>query len=374
MFDSAMISLTDKFINVNITLILFVILLLCFGFVAQYSSAGGNLYPFANRQIWLSILSIPIVIFIISIKTKQIKDYAYYIYIIALLFLLYTFLVSSIHVGTVRWTKIFGINLQSSEFTKFALILCMAKYFSETPPYRFTYKLSEIIIPSILSAFPIFIILVQPNLGTAIVLVVMTVFMFFVACTDKKIFIALFIIGLISIPIMWKKLYPYQKQRIMTFLHPENDPLGTGYNIIQSKITIGSGNFTGKGLIKGTQTQLSYLPEKRTDFAFTIIAEEFGFIGALTIIILYFLLIGKILLIALNSTSMFNRIICTGTAAFFLVHLFINIGMTMGLLPVVGIPLPLISYGGSNMLTTIICISLVLHVDIHTKIKSHLLT
>ena len=225
-----------------------------------------------------------------------------------------------------------------------------------------------LLIPLLVVMIPVLIILKQPNLGTSAIIILIAGAMFFVVGVQTWKFIAVIISCIASTPIIWNFLHDYQKKRVMTFLNPEDDVLGAGYNIMQSKIAIGSGGWNGKGLMQGTQVQLSFLPEKHTDFVFTILAEEYGFSGVILCLIIYLLLIYTIYFIALRVKNNYSKFICIGVASMLFFHVFINIGMVSGLLPVVGTPLPLLSYGRSNLVTTLIGIGLVLNADINRKL------
>jgi rod shape determining protein RodA len=267
--------------------------------------------------------------------------------------------------GAQRWFAIGSVNLQPSEITKISVIIALAHYFHYHNPLEkrhFFY----LIPPLLLMALPAFFIMRQPNLGTTTILVVTGITICFAAGVAWRYFIAAIIMGLTALPIMWNfVMHDYQKQRVLTFLNPEEDPLGTGYNIIQSIIAIGSGGLFGKGYLQGSQGQLDFLPEKQTDFIFTMLAEEFGFLGSATVILLYALLIGFTMSIALRCRHRFGALIATGMAAMLFLHLFINVGMSMGLLPVVGVPLPLFSYGGTMLVTILVGFGVLLNVWMH---------
>jgi rod shape determining protein RodA len=252
---------------------------------------------------------------------------------------------------------------------KVCTVLAMARYFYSIGAEE-TGKIKFIILPLVMIAVPAFFIFYQPDLGTATILVLVGVSILFLAGVKMWKFASAGIIALIFVPLAWYfLLYDYQKQRILTFLNPDNDPLGSGYNIIQSKIAIGSGGLFGKGYLKGTQGQLNFLPEKQTDFIFTMLAEELGFLGSFFTIAIYCSIIALGILIAMRTSHQYGRLLVMGVINIFFIHMFINIGMGIGLIPVVGAPLPLISYGGTIMASMMIGFGLVLNVDLHRNIN-----
>ena len=264
--------------------------------------------------------------------------------------------------GAQRWIKIGSISFQPSEFVKISLILALAKFFHR-PPARKGYSLKDLPIPFSPPSFPMVLILKQPDLGTAIILFLI----FFSVLLFVKIrwssLLILVIGGMAILPLLWNFLKEYQKRRIITFFNPDLDPLGAGYHIIQSKIAVGSGGILGKGFMKGTQCKLGFLPEQQTDFIFSALTEEWGLIGSLFVVSLYFALILWGLRIAVQSKDRFGAILAFGVVAMLFWHVFINIGMVLGIMPVVGIPLPLLSYGGSFLISTLIGVGLLLNVS-----------
>ena len=260
--------------------------------------------------------------------------------------------------GAQRWINLGIFNLQPSELAKITLILVLARYFSES---RTTTQrgLIPLIPPVLLVLIPMALVFIEPDLGAALMMMFIGAAMFFCAGVSKKIFISVFMIGLAAAPIGWTFLKDYQKKRVYTFLDPERDPLGAGYHIIQSKIALGSGGVLGKGFINGTQSQLNFLPEKQTDFIFTMIAEELGMIGAVTLLLIYTLMIVIMYAISLGSTSSFGLLMGMGISAHLFFCIFINVAMVMGLLPTKGLPLPLVSYGGTSLLATFIAFGLI---------------
>ncbi len=267
--------------------------------------------------------------------------------------------------GAQSWLKIGPLIFQPSEFVKIGLIISLAKFMDnnkESINEPFT------LLKILAFAFtPVLLILLQPDAGTAMVFIFFIAVMLFIAGVDFKYFAYALAIGLLSLPVLWFNLDKYQKNRIFDFLEPERDPLGTGYQVIQGKIAIGSGKVFGRGLFEGVQTQYNYIPEKQTDFIFPVIVEELGFIGGFALILLYIILINRFIKIAKKSKDLFGSLMIVGFAGMFVFHIWENIGMTMGLMPMTGIPLPFISYGGTFQLSNLICIGIILSVGVHRE-------
>jgi rod shape determining protein RodA len=270
--------------------------------------------------------------------------------------------------GAKRWFSLGFIKIQPSEPAKIAIILMLARYFHAL-------SLKEIgqikyVIPAVIAVLiPVGLIVKQPDLGTGLITLTVSGIIFFIAGIRLWKFVVVIITAGVSMPIIWNFLYDYQKKRILMFLEPESDRLGAGYNIIQSKIAIGSGGFFGKGLFNGTQSQLEFLPEHQTDFIFSTLAEEMGFVGSFILLLLYFFITYLSLSIALGCKSTFGRLVVVGITSLFFFHVFINIGMVMGLLPAVGIPLPFMSYGGTMMGSMLIGFGLIFNVHVHQRVK-----
>lgn len=360
MFDRRLVTHFD-WVLLALTLILAAI-----GILTIYSAvnAGGptfqrNLY--LKQLIWFGIgLVLMAVSFIFSYK--RFDQYALIIYC-GCLALLASVLVFGKYVGgSRRWLAIGPMSLQPSEIMKIALVIMLAHYFSRHLK-KDGFTLLDLIQPMVIVLLPCVLILKQPDLGTAMVLLLIAGSMTLFCGISRGTFLLLATSGAVSIPLAWSFLKNYQKQRILTFLNPERDPLGAGYHIIQSKIAIGSGGVSGKGYLDGTQNALSFLPEQHTDFIFSVLAEEWGFMGAGLVIALFLLLLLWALNIAHNCRDSFGILLVVGVSAIIFLEMFINIGMVMGLMPVVGVPLPLISYGGSSTLTIMIAIGLLLNVS-----------
>jgi rod shape determining protein RodA len=286
------------------------------------------------------------------------------LYFVALILLGAVELGGTIGMGAQRWIDLGGINLQPSELMKVALVLALARYFHGGNIEEIG-RPTFLLAPLLMVAAPTAFILRQPDLGTAVMLVIGSGAIFFVAGVKIWKFLVLLLVALISAPASWQFLREYQKQRVLTFLNPESDPLGSGYHIIQSKIALGSGGVFGKGFMQGSQSHLSFLPEKQTDFIFTMLAEEFGLIGGLVLLGLYMLILAFGFNIANNCRNQCGRLVSMGVTTTFFLYVFINIAMVMGLIPVVGVPLPLVSYGGTAMMTLLLGFGVLLSVDIN---------
>jgi len=270
--------------------------------------------------------------------------------------------------GATRWIRVFGLSIQPSELVKITIILALAKFYHDIK-FENIKKISYLFFPFLILVIPFGFVVVQPDLGTSLSILILGAFILFLAGIRLWKFFLGLIITLVSIPIFLQSIKPYQRDRIISFLNPESDPLGKGYQLIQSKIALGSGGATGKGFLQGTQSYLEYLPEKQTDFIFTLIGEEFGFLGTIFIISLFILLIAVCYFISIKCFHTYGRILALGVASNIFIYVFMNIAMVSGLMPVVGIPLPLISYGGSVMLSIMISIGLVLNVELNYNQK-----
>ena len=353
------------FTHFDWTLLGIVLLIASIGILNLYSTTlGGEVSgtPLYLKQIFWLLIGLSVMVVIAFTEYRFYSDFAYIVYTVAFFFLLVVMGYGIITSGAQRWIKIGSISFQPSEFVKISLILALAKFF-QRPPGREGYSLKDLTLPFLFLLLPMVLILKQPDLGTSIILLLI----FFSILIFVKIrWSTLLTIGLggaAILPISWSFLKEYQKRRIITFFNPELDPLGAGYHLIQSKIAVGAGGIIGKGFMKGTQCKLGFLPEQQTDFIFSALGEEWGLIGSLMIVGLYFMLILWGLRIAVQSKDRFGAILSFGVVAMFFWHIFINIGMVLGMMPVVGIPLPLLSYGGSFLLSTMIGMGLLLNVS-----------
>lgn len=337
------------------------------GFTMLYSAANGSLDPWAKRQM-IRFAGGMVIMFIVALTDIRIwLRYSYILYFLALGLLVGVEIKGSIGMGAQRWISLGFFQLQPSELMKITLILALARYF-HSRSLEEIYRIPYLIVPLVMVAAPSVLILRQPDLGTTLMLVMGSAVIFFLAGVRLWKFILVGVSGLAAIPVAWQFLHTYQKKRVLTFLNPENDPLGAGYHIMQSKIAFGSGGLMGKGFGQGSQSHLNFLPEKQTDFIFTMLAEEHGLVGGVAVIGLYLLLLIYGYAIAMRSRSQFGRLVALGVITTFFLYIFINVGMVMGLLPVVGVPLPLISYGGTVMISILFSFGLLLSVSIHRDV------
>lgn len=352
-------------IHFDWTLLGIVMLIVSIGLVNLYSAASGmevSGTPLYLRQICWLLLGFAVMVVISLIEYRYYSDFAYPIYATALFLLLVVFGWGIITSGAQRWVKIGSISLQPSEFVKLSLIVALAKFF-QRPPGREGYSLKQLALPFVLLFVPLGLILKQPDLGTGIILLLVFVSILFFVKVRRSSLLILALSGASVLPLLWSFLKEYQKKRIITFFNPDLDPLGAGYHLIQSKIAVGSGGILGKGFMQGTQAKLGFLPEQQTDFIFSALGEEWGLIGSFFVLGLYFILILWGLRIAIQSKDRFSAVLSFGVVAMLFWHIVINIAMVLGLMPVVGIPLPLLSYGGSFLLSTLIGIGLLLNVS-----------
>ena len=358
----------NKLKNLNFLLIFLLILISFIGTAGLYSAADGSYDPWAFKHIVRFYIFLILAILISIIDLKLIYKYSYYIFILSLLLLFSVEIIGVFGKGATRWIKILGFSIQPSELVKITIILALAKFYHDIK-YINVRKISYLFFPFLILFVPFIFVIIQPDLGTALSIIILGIFILFLAGIKLWKFLLGFIISIISIPVVFEFIKPYQKSRIISFLNPESDPLGQGYQLIQSKIALGSGGITGKGFLKGTQSYLEFLPEKQTDFIFTLIGEEFGFLGSIFIILLFFMLISVCYFISIKCFHVYGKLIALGVASNLFIYVFMNIAMVSGLMPVVGIPLPLISYGGSVMLSIMISIGLILNVELNYNYK-----
>ena len=316
------------------------------------------------KKMIMSFTIMMIIISFINIKYWFALGYLSYLVIIGLLIGTYLFGITSS--GSQRWINLYFINLQPSELMKVFIILCLAKYFHRMKIENVN-SIYTILTSLIIIILPMGLVIVQPDLGTSVLIAISGIAVLWFAGVNHKYFIYTLLGFVISLPFIIAFLKPYQKLRILTFFNPDKDPLGAGYQIIQSKIAIGSGGLTGKGFLKGTQGYLEFLPEKHTDFIFTLFSEEHGFIGSLALLFIYGVIIYRVIDIGKNARSFFGKLFCFGFASSIFVFITVNMSMVLGLLPIVGSPLPIMSYGGSSMLATMIGFSIVMSTKIYQK-------
>lgn len=366
-FRNQSMTIREKLYNISFSYVMFIVILAAIGIVMLYSAANGNWSPWAINQLIRFGMGFAVMIVLALTDIKLLLRYAYIFYFITLILLVVVEVAGHTGMGATRWINLGFIKLQPSEFMKIAMVLVLARYF-HTSSLQSIESVRGIIPPLLMAIFPAFLIVLQPDLGTALMLIFTTAAMFFAVGVQIWKFVVVFIGGLVTIPFAWHFLHDYQQNRVLTFLNPERDPLGAGYHIIQSKIALGSGGVFGKGFLKGSQSHLNFLPEKHTDFVFTMLSEEFGLVGAVLVVILNILILAYSYSFALKSTSYFGKLLAIGLATNYFMYVFINIAMVLGLLPVVGIPLPLISYGGTVMLSIMASFGIILCVHINRNV------
>ena len=346
-------SIKDKFFSIDFTLFFLILILGIISIFAMYSTEQGNFGYYTKSHLYRFCIFFA-VFFIISFFSMQFwykTSYLFYLIVLILLITVYFFGVTAS--GSKRWINLFFINLQPSELMKISLILFLARYYHKIPSQSVT-QIKYMFIPIISLIIPFLLVLSQPDLGTAMLILAGGIVMIWMSGMRMKYFLYSFMLFICLTPLGISFLKPYQKLRILTFLNPERDPLGAGYQIIQSKIAVGSGGFFGKGYLQGSQSYLDYLPEKHTDFIFTLFSEEFGLIGSLSLLIIYVLIIYKVSLIGKKSNNNFAKLYCFTFSTAFFIYVAVNMMMVLGLLPIVGAPLPIMSYGGSSMLSIMI--------------------
>nr|WP_237342978.1 rod shape-determining protein RodA [Wolbachia endosymbiont of Folsomia candida] len=342
------------------------IALFSIGIAVQYSSAGGKWVPLAVHQLVIFSAFFILAIIMSFIELDFYQKHAYFFYTASIILLLFVNFFGMHIMGATRWIRIGSINLQPSEFAKVGLILALACYFDKQSVYKMM-EFKKLLKALIIIFLPVLLVLKQPNLGTAIIMLFVGASIIFTAIIKRSHLVICGTLGIFSVPAIWPFLRSYHKQRILSFLDSSVDPLGIGYNAQQSQIAIGSGGMFGKGFVNGSQSQLGFLPEKHTDFAFAVLSEEWGFLGSMALIFLYTTLLAIIFSIAYRSKNYFSKLVSIGVFAFFGAHFFINIGMTIGLLPVIGDPLPFLSYGGSTTSASLICIGLLLAIKANER-------
>ncbi len=360
--------LLDRIWQINWVLVLLLTAIAGVGFAMLYSAAGGSFQPWAEKQMIRFAIGLAGMILVALVDLRVWLRLAYIIYLLALALLVAVEIRGEIGMGAQRWIDFGFMQLQPSEIMKIALVLALARYFHSLDLDEVGRPLF-LIVPLTMVMAPAALVLKQPDLGTAIMLIAGGGTVFFIAGVRLWKFAAVLAVVVASIPIAWEFLRDYQKKRVFTFLNPEADPLGAGYHIIQSKIALGSGGIFGKGYLQGSQAHLSFLPEKQTDFIFTMLAEEWGLVGSLVLIGLYALAIFYGFLIALRSRNQFGRLLALGISSTLFLYVFINCAMVMGLLPVVGVPLALVSFGGTAMLTVLFGMGLVMGVYVHRDLE-----
>ncbi|MDG1885826.1 MAG: rod shape-determining protein RodA [Alphaproteobacteria bacterium] len=361
-------ALGSKIKQLNFGLLLLVTIMCGIGVAMLYSAANGNMTPWAERHIQRYLVGLILIIVIALIDLRFLLRCAYLLYALNLILLIAVELIGDIGMGAQRWIDLHFIKLQPSEFMKIVLVIALARYFHGRTVEEVVRPI-YLLIPILMVLGPVILVMRQPDLGTAGMILLGGGIIFFIAGVKIWKFVTLIIIAVISIPIAWQFLLDYQKRRILIFLNPEIDPLGAGYHLFQSKIALGSGGLFGKGFLNGSQSHLNFLPEKQTDFVFTMLAEEFGLMGGLTVIILFMGIISYGYIISFFIQSQFGRLLTLGMTATIFLYVFINIGMVMGIVPIVGVPLPFVSYGGTALLASMSAIGFIINCYVHRNLK-----
>jgi rod shape determining protein RodA len=360
----ARLTAPEKLLRLNWGLVLLITLVGGIGLAMLYSAANGSWQPWAGKQSIRLGVAACIMIAVALVDIRAWLRLAYPLYALTLVLLIGVGMRGAIGMGAQRWIDLGVIQLQPSELMKVALVLALARYFHAMDLERIG-RPWQLIVPAAMVLIPAGLVLKQPDLGTALMLVLGGAAMFFLGGVRWWMFVLVGAAGSSAVPLIWRHLRDYQRTRIISFLNPESDPLGAGYHSLQSKIAIGSGGEFGKGFMAGTQAHLNFLPEKQTDFVFTMFAEEFGLVGGLTLLVIYLLIFIYGFAIAFSSRNNFGRLLALGITTNFALYVVINMAMVMGLIPIVGVPLPLVSYGGTAMLTIMLGFGLLMSVYIH---------
>ncbi|MDE2166509.1 MAG: rod shape-determining protein RodA [Alphaproteobacteria bacterium] len=361
-------TVTVKLLSVNWPLVALITTIAAVGFAMLYSAGNGSWHPWASRQTVRYAVAMLIMLAVAVVDIRLWMRVAYGFYAATMVLLIAVEVRGAIGMGAQRWIDLGVIQIQPSELMKIALVMVLARYFTNLPPEDIGDPL-KLIVPAGLILVPAAMVLRQPDLGTATMLVLCGAAMFFLAGVRVWMFGVIIAAAGAIVPFAWHHLRDYQKNRILTFLNPERDPLGAGYHALQAKIAVGSGGIFGKGYLSGTQAHLSFLPERQTDFIFTIMAEEFGLVGGLLLLALYAVVFVYGYAIAFRSRSHFGRLLAFGITTNLFLYVFINVAMVIGLLPVVGVPLPLVSYGGTSMLTVMFGFGLLISVYVHRDVR-----
>jgi len=359
-------SFFEKIRSIDYLLIIIILILGIISSFAMYSTDGGKfLYHTKSHILRFGIFFV--LFLVLSFVQTKVWHHIGYIFYFVILFMLFWALYFGVTAsGSQRWISLYVFNLQPSELMKIAIIISFAKFYHRTKSMEVN-RIKNVVQPLVTLTIPIFLVIAQPDLGTAILIAGTGISVMWLSGLKLKYFVYSFLILMVTAPFAISLLKPYQKLRVLTFFNPDRDPLGAGYQIIQSKIAVGSGGLAGKGFLKGTQSYLEFLPEKHTDFIFTLFSEEFGFVGSIFLLILYIILIYRIILIGFKSRNYFGKLYCFGFASAIFIYVMVNMSMVLGILPIVGSPLPIMSYGGSSMLATMIGLSIVMGCKIYAK-------
>ena len=363
-FHEGSLRFRDKISAFDFRLVFLILLLGVISLFAMYSSEQGKFGYYTQSHLYRFSVFFAVFVIVSFFRFQFWFKSAYLFYFIILILLLAVHFYGVTASGSKRWINLFFVNLQPSELMKVALIVFLARYYYKLPTEQVT-NIRYIILPLFAVCVPVFLVAYQPDLGTAVLIMMGGLAVIWLTGFRIKYFLYSFFVLICLIPIGISYLRPYQKSRILTFFNPERDPLGAGYQIIQSKIAVGSGGIFGKGFLLGSQSYLDYLPEKHTDFIFTLFSEEFGFVGSVVLLLIYVLIIYRIIVIGNQSKNNFARLYCFGFATAFFLYVSVNMSMVLGLLPIVGAPLPIMSYGGSAMLSMMIGLGIVMSCKIY---------
>ena len=360
------LGLSDKLWRINWPLLLTACVLAGIGTATLYSVSGGSFQPWAERHTFRFLIMLAVVVAMAIVRLDVWMKLAYPAYVAALAMLALVPFIGSEAMGARRWIDAGPISFQPSELMKLALVGALARFYYQLPPEKVG-KLLYVLLPLAIIGVPVALTLQQPDLGSAMLFIALGLALMFLAGVPLRYFALGGLIAIAALPVIWSGMHDYQKRRVEVFLNPGMDPLGAGYHITQSKIALGSGGVSGKGFLEGTQSQLDFVPEKHTDFIASIIGEEWGFTGMLALIGIYGLLIGMMMLMAQRCDNRFARLAIAGSAMTFFLYVFINLAMVTGLVPVVGIPLPLVSYGGTSMTTLMIGLGVAMSAYVHGR-------
>jgi rod shape determining protein RodA len=356
----------QKVKNFDFILLACILLLGFISLATMYSTDGGEILFHTKSHFSKFLIFTFLMILVSFLNIKFWFSIGYITYLIIVVMLIWTINFGVTASGSQRWIDLYFINIQPSELMKIFIILCLAKFFHRKRLENVN-SIYSVIISLIIIFLPMSLVIIQPDLGTSLLISISGILVLWFAGLNQKYFFYSFLISILSLPFIISFLKPYQKLRVLTFLNPDRDPLGAGYQIIQSKIAVGSGGLFGKGFLKGTQSYLEFLPEKHTDFIFTLFSEEFGFLGSVILLMIYATIIYRIIKIGSISRSYFAKIFCYSFGASIFVYIVINMSMVLGMLPIVGSPLPIMSYGGSSMLATMIGLGIVMSAKIHSQ-------
>ena len=356
----------QKIRDLDFVLLMSILLLGFISLGTMYSTEGGQILFHTKSHFFKFTIFIFLMLIVSFFNIRFWFSLGYLSYLAIVVMLIWTMHFGVTASGSQRWIDLYFINIQPSELMKIFIILCLAKFFHRKRLENVN-SFYSVIISLIIIFLPMSLVIIQPDLGTALLIAISGIIVLWFAGLNHKYFFYSFLISIISLPFIISFLQPYQKLRVLTFLNPDRDPLGAGYQIIQSKIAVGSGGLFGKGFLKGTQSYLEFLPEKHTDFIFTLFSEEFGFLGSVLLLLIYAVIIYRVIKIGVISRSYFAKLFCYSFGASLFVYIVINMSMVLGLLPIVGSPLPIMSYGGSSMLATMIGFGIVMSAKIHNK-------